>query len=204
MRLGLPVHYVVAYGAGVQECAAINAATTVWKVADFVSSYSELGNNSYKAFEKILSENRDFTFAEICQIVTGLDKSAVSEALRNGSFMMTEAMAEQAKTDLAYVRTFFEDLKRVSGPRTHYTLAILFAVKSGADKTRMKKVLSTSILPPAPTRKIALENLTEAYNKGLTNGNRMYFYPMYEESLVKKYGWYGARLEKNGGKGWGK
>lgn len=46
-RLGLPVYYSIAEGAGIEECIAMNINQKNWKVEDYINSYGELGINSY-------------------------------------------------------------------------------------------------------------------------------------------------------------
>ena len=47
-RLGLPVEYIIAEGAGTEECIQMNMNMINWKLPDFIKSYAEQGNVNYQ------------------------------------------------------------------------------------------------------------------------------------------------------------
>lgn len=198
-ELNLPVHYVIAQGAGVKECAVLNAANTPWKLTDYIDSYAELKNENYVRLKMLFDEYKEFTTNTKCSIITGFSGKNAVDALKNGNTVFTEKMYEMAKNDFELAKEFLPDLNRTKGILEHYIFSLVFVCKIGASKARLLNILSQTTLPPAPTKKQALDSLTEAYNKKLSQEKRMYFYPLYEESLIKKYGWYGSRLN---GAGW--
>ena len=198
--LGLPVHYVIAQGAGVKECAVLNAANTPWKIDDYIASYAELGNENYKRLQKLIADYDQFTPSTICSLATGLKGNKAKGRIREGKIEYTADIDVVTRNRLEYLADFIPDLERVKGTYFHYLFAILFAIEAGASKKRIATCVTHNTLPPAPNLRTALDNLTEAYNKGISVSNRLYLYPLYEESLIEKYGWYGSRLA---GAGWG-
>ena len=57
-ELGLPVHYIVQKGIGIEECRALNINQTVWKMDDYIVSYAESGYESYQKLLKLMNEFR--------------------------------------------------------------------------------------------------------------------------------------------------
>lgn len=201
-KLRMPIHFVIAQGSGVKECAALNSATTPWKITDYVNSYSELGNENYIRLKELFEQNNNLPINSRCSVITGLYGRSAQDAIKSGKIVITQEMANHAKSDFEMIQGFVEDLYRVKGSFENYVYVIAFANKCGLDMRRLKKVMSANTLPPAPTRRTALDNISDLYNKKLPIERRVYLYQMYEESLVSKYGWYGSRLTQNGGKGW--
>lgn len=70
--LGLPIYYVVANGAGIDECRRMNRYNTNWNLDDYVESYANGGNDNYKRLVDMAHESgRSYSIA---LIISGKDR----------------------------------------------------------------------------------------------------------------------------------
>lgn len=190
--LGLPVDYVIAKGAGREQCIALNAYGTVWTMKDYIDSYCEDGNENFIRMRDVINEFPDMGIAIKIMLLSGL--SAVpNESIKKGDVTVTEKMAEQAREDLKFAQRFAEAFKRVKGSTNHYVYAVVFARKCGADTNRLLDTIERADLPPAPKLRVALDAVSDIYNKKLRQENKIYLHKAYEETMTDKYGWYGAK-----------
>lgn len=201
-NLHLPVHYVVAKGAGVQQCAILNAASTPWKLSDYISSYAQLDNENYVLLKSLFDEYTKYSLATKCILITGRTLKNGVDTIKTGNFMFTRTMYEESKKNFERIEKFRDDLDRARGKKEEYVFAIIFGINNGMSEGRLLKQLNLTTLPPTATRKMALDTVSDIYNKGLAIDRRIYLKPLYEQSMIGKYGWYESRLPKNGGKGW--
>jgi len=192
-QLGLPIDYVVANGAGLEQCIALNASGTIWTMPDYINTYCELGNENYIRLRDLMDEFPELKTNVKLMLITGLT-SVPTETVKNGNLIIPESLAKSARTDLFFARKFSKTLERVKGTPAQYFYAIVFASHCGADKDRLESVIERSDLPPAPNNRIALDTISDIYNRNLKiSANRIYLYSLYEETMTKKYGWYGAK-----------
>lgn len=54
--LGLPIHYIIAYGSDSDDCRRMNKYNTSWKTLDFAKSYAKKGVKSYQLLLKLCDE----------------------------------------------------------------------------------------------------------------------------------------------------
>lgn len=54
--LGLPVHYIVEPGLGIEACRQLNIGQTNWTTEDYVYSYAEIGDPNYRRLASLLME----------------------------------------------------------------------------------------------------------------------------------------------------
>lgn len=188
-----PIDYVIAEGAGLEQCIALNASGTIWTLIDYINSYCEMGNESYIRMRQLIDEFPEISLPPKIMLITG--RPAVpNEIIKKGTVVVTEKLAENARNDLAFASRFIQTLKRVKGTPNHYIYALVFACHCGANKDRLQDVMERADLAPAPNLRIALDLVSDIYNKNLKDGRkRLYLYALYEETMTNKYGWYGAK-----------
>ena len=192
--LGRPIDYVIAEGAGLQECIALNASGTIWTITDYINSYCEMGNENYIRLRDIMNEFPEMGTPPKIMIITGM-ASVPNDVIKAGRLNLPEELAKAATKDLEFARRFAGILKRAKGDTRHYFYGLVFASHCGADKSRLEDVMEVADLQPAPRLRIALDFISDNYNKNLKidGGRRIYLYALYEETMSNKYGWYGAK-----------
>lgn len=191
---GLPVDFVIAKGATLKDCVALNAYTTAWTVNDYIDSFCEMGNENYIRFKMLLSEfSPPLAMNVIAQFSTGYVQ-VPTQRIKLGELVVSADVIEEARSYLNFALKVQPTISKTKGEVRYYYYAVGFALKSGADADRLISVISGAKLEPAPDLRTALDNLSDLYNWHLRDGSKkLYFFPMYEESMCKKLGWYKAR-----------
>lgn len=196
--LKMPVDYVIAEGAGLNECVALNSSTTQWRLEDFITSYCEQGNKNYIRLKKLLEEFPKMNLSAKCAIISGCSDGH-TEAIKQGKAIVTEEIEKEARNNLIFANRFAEDFKRIKGVPKFWYYGIVFARKCGASEVRLKHVIEKSTLNPAPTIRTALDEISDLYNKNYKD--KIWLYVEYQNSMTDKYGWYqnkwGKRNERS-------
>lgn len=198
-QAGLPIDYVIAENTGRKECVVLNAYSTPWTVRDYIESYCSDGNSNYIRLRSLLNEFPDLPFDVVVQFSTGL-ASLPHAKIKEGTLTLSAAQATAAVDNLSFVNLVSEKLKGVRGGNRFWFYAVGFARMCGADENRLLSCVNRAVLSPAPDVRAALDELSDLYNWHLVDpSRRMYFYPIYEESMCKKYGWYENKWKARGG-----
>lgn len=191
--LNMPVDYVVATGTGLEECIALNAYLTSWTMKDYIDSYCEMGLDDYILLSQLIDEHPHLKLNTIIQIATGV-VGMPNASIKAGTLRINRDRIDEIKADLKVADDIAPIFSRVKGTPTYYMYACIFAHKKGADLRRLFEVLNKSALDPAPNMKIALDIVSDLYNKGLKRSEkRIYLYPLYEMEMTGKYGWYSEK-----------
>lgn len=189
-ELSMPIYYVIARGASLEDCVALNAGTTGWTTRDYIDSWCEQDNINYIRLNTIIEEYKKLPLQLAIMITTGR-ASIPQDSIKNGSLVISEEQIKEAKKDLDLALKAHPYISRIRGTNLFHYYALIFAAKTGADKKRLIDVISRSDLFPAQNVRTALDKLSDLYNKGLKNlENRIYLYPKYEALMLSKYGWY--------------
>lgn len=188
--LEMPVDFVIADGAGIRECIALNANGTSWKIQDYIESYCEQEYEDYIRFNELLNNYPNIAFKIKSSIALGIT-TPPHEILREGRLIFNKKDQRTAEEDLNFVNKFTSYLKTIKGRNEYYYFALVFAHRlPDVDNKRLVEVVQRSVLPPVPDVRSALDNLSDAYNKGLSINNRRYFFPAYEKKMSEMYPWY--------------
>lgn len=195
---GLPIDFVVAEGARLTDCVALNAYTSAWTLTDYVDSYCELGNENYLRFRALMREFPSLNIRTIVQFTTGLSNIPQNK-IKEGDLVVLADMMEEIRENLSFISICMPSLSRVKGSRDSYCYAVGFAKVSGANTERLINCLTRAELSPAPNVKTACDNVSDLYNWHLSDANkRIYLWPLYQQSMCEKLGWYAARYGKAG------
>lgn len=188
-ELGKPIHYVIAYGAGVKECQWMNIGQTNWKTFDYIKSYAELGNESYIMLLKLIKENEWMRIEEIYGAVTNKIQGhgRCGTLLKNGSFKMTKEDYAEASKVIQEFREFAPIIRRIPGSTAVKVTAMMWILRNTtANHKRLYTVLYKGfpkLSPCVDSRPdIFMQEISDLYNKGLSSKNCIYFeteYKMY-------------------------
>lgn len=192
-RLGLSVDYVICEGATRNECIALNAYSTVWTLRDYIDSFCADGNHDYIRFRNTLDAFPKINDQVKMQIILG-KVYIPQDAIRLGRLKFPEEQEENGVSDLKFCEDLNIAPQRFKGTKGYYYYAAVFARHVGADENRLFQVFDKNALPPAPDLRTALDVISDFYNKSLKDpAKRMYFYPLYEQTMTDKYGWYESK-----------
>jgi len=185
-KLGLPVHYVVAMGAGVDECIQLNIKQTNWKMEDYINCYAELGNTSYK-YLKILYDRygKTLTLKPIAYALRGA--SQINEFIKAGKFTCTAEQYSNGQKALEYINLFDGAIGNKAGYRSNYFVALAFCYDCPAvDNKKMLEMVKKHNLDIVPVVSVtqAVEVLEKIYNTRART--KVYILTEYRKDYEKK------------------
>lgn len=196
-RLGLPVYFSIAEGAGIEECIAMNINQKNWKVEDYVNSYGELGINSYILLQQLLKRFQScLGLGTIISIAKGKNSTSFKD-LKDGSFSLSPSQFRDAATCLEYLKSLSRYIDDAGGNKDKYYFALSFCFrhpnidnKMMADKIQRYRVE----LMPVSTMDQALDTIEEIYNKRARK--KTYIKTEYQKAMEDKYSWYASKYLK--------
>lgn len=151
-RLEMPVEYVIAEGAGTQECVYMNMNMVNWKLSDFIKSYAEQGNENY---QKLLSLMNKYANGNLNIINTAINRTSKADtrALKAGTYQITEEQYEEAIPRLKYVQPLLDTINEKKLPGSLIKLMqtlIYYYDYDEVDKDRLKEKVEKYIYQANP------------------------------------------------------
>ena len=193
-QLGLPVHFYFVPNAGLKECAALNAYSTTWTFKDYVKSYADMGNESYKRLQALLEEfGYEIGIKAIYFATKGI--CLQHDSIKLGKLSVTAEEFLHAENLLTKLLHFTPLIRQINGRREVLQIALTFAL--GLDDVKEEQLLraiqrNQLIFPTYVNTKTALEVLEAMYNRGKKVGH-VYLVDAYDRYMRGKYNWYGKR-----------
>lgn len=200
--LKMPVDYYVVLGATLEDCIAMNAQTTPWKLKDYIDSYVSLGDENYIRFNN-LKQNHLVGYPAIANIVGDLygsgDKSpnVGNKAIVSGTLKVSAEEYKRADRVLSYIDRFVPILRKVGGSITYWSMALAFCYNhSTADSERIytKVVEMSNELHPCASVKAAIDDIEAVYNNRCRN--KKYLYAEYDQYFCERLKGYENKWSK--------
>lgn len=167
-RLGLPVEYIIANGAGSQECIYMNMNMVNWKQPDFIKSYAEQGNENY---QRLLSLMERYANGNLHIIFTALHRVSKPKHrdIKAGTLQITEDQYFAAAERLKFVQPLLEklDSKRLPGSIIMLMQTLIYYHDyPEVDKARLKSKVEKYIYNANPwvTNQDCEREVETAYN----------------------------------------
>lgn len=178
--LDMPIHYYIVEGIGIEEARALNIGRTNWNTLDYVKSYAESGNESYKRLLKLIENYPKFSTQEIIGIVQNIIVSnGFAVSVNTGELVVTESDAKEAKTKLEAMLPLSEVRTKVLGSKRIFTTGVAWCC--GVDKVNAERLIKTikskyPLIRPVVSIEYLLSDLSNIYNAGLkSKANHKYF-----------------------------
>lgn len=193
-ELGMEIEYVIAPGAGLEQCVALNTSGTLWTMKDYIDSWCEMGNENYIRFRQLRSEYPALPLRPVYMMATGL-ASIQERSIKNGGMVIKAEELNAIRNRLDLLMEVYPIIEnRVGGVKDYYYYAVAFAVEMGADRKRLLKKMEETDIRPASTMKMALNNLSEIYNYNVKNPEyRIYLVRDYETKMTGMWKGYSER-----------
>ena len=190
-RLGLPVYYVIAPGAGIEECVAMNMYQTNWTLLDYIKSHAETGNVPYVNLLCLINEfGKYFKTKVILYVATGKVEQSGSD-IKEGRIKCDSDDLARAKKVLTWLTNFVEPLKRIRGHIEYYYMALVFCYgDQEVDNDRLVEKmtqLQANLIPVTQIQQ-AFDQIEEVYNN--RSRNKVYIKTNYRKYMEGKYAWY--------------
>lgn len=173
-ELNIPVKYRVETGYGLAHCREENVKANNWLIKDYIHSYAEKGNTSYKYLValKMQSDKRPFTLiANIAKNVASTG-GGINHKIKAGTFTLTTIEYEEAQDILNFLDKVDNCILRGGVSISAYSIAIACIYRLDCvDKSRLYKAIRSYsyILAPAINIVDAIENIDACYNYHLKN-----------------------------------
>lgn len=177
---GLPVRYIFDNDAGVEECLALNMASSRWRQRDMIKSGADLGNADYVMLDKLLQEFNHLGVDCVAKVCSGGQGcNAATSQIQGGRFKMMRT-EEDARARLKYIEEFMPKVTACHGHLQTMSSAINFAVDvCNADPQR----LLTTFNRLDPFKNQGLSSTVEGcvallerlYNHKLVDKNKIWF-----------------------------
>ena len=189
-RLNMPVEYVIAEGAGTQECIYMNMNMINWKQPDFIKSYAEQGNVNYQRLlslmDRYVSGNLHIIFTALYRISKPKNRD-----IKAGTLQITEEQYFTAEERLKYVQPIFEELDSTKLPGSIIKLMqtlIYYYDYSEVDKERLKKKVIKYIYNANPwvTNQNCEKEVEDVYNYHVTFEEKQAIQHLIKEERMRR------------------
>ena len=197
-QLALPVPYVIAEGAGVDECIAMNINQKNWKIIDYIESYADIGNTSYILLGQLLDKyQKTLGLNTVIATTQGLQKSS-NEAVKEGRITITTERYKEVLETLEYLAKFSNVLNEIGGTKDAYYYALGFCHRYPYidDEILLDKVQKYRLeIVPIATIDQAFDTIENIYNR--RNRQRIYIKTEYKKAMSERNSWYAKRYLKD-------
>lgn len=203
-KLGLPAEYIVFEGMSIKECIALNIYQTGWSILDYIESFADRGNRSYRFLLHLITKYKDLNTGICLNAITGTtgNNNRVMKEIKSGEFECTGDQYEKADELLGYVMRFLKTIKNFNkGAIPYICTAIMFAYQlEDVDRERLvdkfEKYYGMDDIPQFIDVNGALKILSTVYNRRNPK-EKIYFEVEYDKYLTGKYIWYANKWGAN-------
>lgn len=199
---GLPVHYYIVPGAGIEDCIAMNIYGTKWKLIDYIDSYANRGFDSYMKLKLLIEQYSGFDLSLILTAATDIyGSNSIGYSLRDGTFELSDEAVEKAERRLKYCKKVYKIVsENIKGKKTYFYQALIFIFDQcegdfDRDKVITKIELLCHQIPAIADIQSALKSISEIYNYK-NRGERMYFDVEYDKFMSATVPGYNSRWSK--------
>lgn len=189
-RLGLPVEYIIAKGAGSQECIYMNMNMINWKQPDFIKSYAEQGNENY---QRLLSLMDRYANGNLHIIFTALHRISKpkNRDIKAGTLQVTEEQYFAAEERLKYIQPILEEIDDSKLPGSIIKLMqtlIYYYDYPEVDKKRLRKKVIKYIYNANPwvTNQDCEKEVEEVYNYHVTFDEKQAIQHLIKEERMRR------------------
>lgn len=182
-ELGMPVEYVIAEGATIADCIALNVKQSNWTNTDYVKSYAETGNEDYVILLSHYGTHHNLpdTCVNTIASKTSCDNGNILTTLKDGLFTIYDKETLSERLDFA--DRCVEALGRGNGRLRQWCAVFKFVYycdKISNDVFLDRLTRNKHLITPCVTTKQMLECLEEIYNYGCKRSNKVYFIPEWD------------------------
>ena len=166
-RLGLPVYYIMKRDAGIDACIAMNINQTNWSIMDYIKSYADRGNQSYKYLLDLLEKfSPSYKQTPVLYAACGVMGGGGRAEVKCGSIQIDKKQYDKARVALSWLYHVKEAIDRIPGRTEYYYIALLYCfANKDIDNDRLaKKINGATDLYAISNVSQALRAIEEVYN----------------------------------------
>lgn len=192
-ELNEPVAFVRIPGIGIKECISMNINQTNWRLVDYIQSYSDRGEVSYRYLMNLLHKYPKIRTLTVLHAVSlkGDERGTsstdpIKQRIMNGSFTCNEEEYQAAITRLDLAEQFHPLFEGMRGGENAKLIAIIDCSElEGVDMDRLYKQVSafTNQINGLTTERQVIATLEQIYNYRLPSNRRVYLTAEYDRWL---------------------
>lgn len=189
-RLGMPVEYIIAEGAGNKECIYMNMNMVNWKLPDFIKSYAEQGNANYQRLLALMEKYANGNLDIISTAVYRISKSKHRD-IKQGTLQLTQEQYEAAIPRLEYIKPLLDSLDANKLPGSLVTLMqtlIYYYDYPEVDKERLAYSVEKNIYNATPwvLNTDCEREVENAYNYGMKLEKKIFIAHLVKEERMRR------------------
>ena len=189
-RLGMPVEYIIAEGAGNKECIYMNMNMVNWKLPDFIKSYAEQGNANYQRLLALMEKYANGNLDIISTAVYRVSKSKHRD-IKQGTLQLTQEQYEAAIPRLEYIKPLLDTLDANKLPGSLVTLMqtlIYYYDYPEVDKERLAYSVEKNIYNATPwvLNTDCEREVENAYNYGMKLEKKIFIAHLVKEERMRR------------------
>lgn len=182
-ELGLPVEYVVAKGATISDCIALNIKQKNWSAEDYIKCYADMGNNDYAVLYSLMGKYQEIKNSSLHVVVGRATRDGSSTEIKSGAFKVFDPDSLEDRLD--FVNNCLSVVGQGNGANRTWVGALKFIyfcnkIDNNIFLEKLKR--HRVFLYPCATVRQALEIFEKIYNYNAKK-SKVYFIPEYEEWL---------------------
>ena len=189
-RLGMPVEYIIAEGAGNKECIYMNMNMVNWKLPDFIKSYAEQGNANYQRLLALMEKYANGNLDIISTAVYRVSKSKHRD-IKQGTLQLTQEQYDAAIPRLEYIKPLLDTLDANKLPGSLVTLMqtlIYYYDYPEVDKERLAYSVEKNIYNATPwvLNTDCEREVENAYNYGMKLEKKIFIAHLVKEERMRR------------------
>ena len=179
-RLGMPVHYYIVKGIGIEEARQMNIGRRNWTLLDYLKSYAAEGDANYSYFLEMLEKHKEYSVRELWAVYKGVinGRNSIPESAKLGELGFTIQRMEEAEPLIAQLDLIHDSLSKIPG---YTSMAVpIFAWILSHPKTDTKRAIKVvnekyPLFIPIVITENTMKDFSKYYNNKLSPSRRIEF-----------------------------
>lgn len=186
--LGLPVHYVVQPGLGIEACRQLNIGQTNWTMEDYIYSYAEMGVEDYKRLASLLTDYKKplgihgiVAMAKPLSIIdSGSSYGGARGKIPNGKFILNQSgyhtAVKRISSAIEFGYSAFQKDKSMNSRIYWAAVSYIYQHRQVAASDVIESMRKYQTMIPSCSRVTdQLKYIDDAYNRDVRKGNDKIF-----------------------------
>lgn len=185
-ELNLPIEYVVAKGADISTCIALNVKQKNWSSNDYIECYAQNGNYNYIKLKELLETYKLEQQAVAMMAGRLITDGSKNQSIKNGTFEITDE--QNLYKRMEFLKESLNLIPKNCGRRRSWVKVIkmIFYSKLIDNDIFLEKLKKyNSLVTPCVNSKQVIECFEKIYNYN-SKKEKVYFLPEYEKWVKKQ------------------
>lgn len=183
-ELDMPIYYIVAVGATIDDCIALNIKQKNWSLNDYIHCYAEIGNDEYIFLEKLLHKYHGKLHDNVIVHIAGISTadSTPSSKIKNGEFRIMDRDTIDKRMEFAMSLSDIIGTDKGRSRLWGCVFKFLYYTEEIDKKTLMHKLTRrVDEIPMCGKVKDAILRIEDVYNFKTESDNKVFFQPLFEK-----------------------